>query len=60
MIRIIVETRDGFPDGTAGPAEYTTFDAEAPALEAYLEATGEYRARRVIGAEVLAAEAGGE
>ena len=53
MIRIIVESRSGFPDGVAGPPKHETFDVDAPALEAHLRAEDKYTYRAVIGAELV-------
>jgi len=54
MIRIIVKSQDGFPDGTAGVPYYQTFDINDERLEKYLGEELRPDHREVVGAEVIA------
>lgn len=60
VIRIIVKSRGGFPNGTVSDPTYRTFDIEDKSLEQYLTETRRPDDREVVGAEVMVAEAGGD
>lgn len=53
MIRIIVKSLGGYPDGTAGVPEWRTFDIKAKELEAFLTETARPNYREIIGADVF-------
>lgn len=53
MIRIVVKSMSGFPDGTAGVPSYRTFDIDHKSLEEYLSEERRPDDREVVGAEVI-------
>ena len=59
MIRLIVKTYEGYPDGTV-TTRYNTFEVNAPEVEDFLQDFARYRERVVVGAECVVEANGAE